>query len=303
MNAEYLLTLVHGVRHNGKGWMALCPAHADKNPSLSIREEGGKILMFCFAGCSTEAVLAALNIDAKDLFASDCSTRQIVAEYGYTDESGQLLYQVVRYEPKDFKQRRPDGQGGWIWNLNNVRRVLYQISDVIRAKSVIVVEGEKDVETGRKFGLAVTCNAGGAGKWREEYSGPLHGKRVAIIADTDGPGRKHAQQVAESLHGKVEALKLLELPGAKDLSEWVEHGGTREALLELIRNAPECQPSLHREESIGRITLVTADVFLSRSSSDERPWLAEGLLPAASQTIWQGRPKVGKSHSLFAACL
>ena len=170
------------------------------------------------------------------------SAPRIVAEYGYEDGSGSLLYQVVRFEPKDFRQRRPDGKGGWIWNLKGIRRVLYLLGEILTATSVLVCEGEKDCETARQLGLAATCNPGGAGKWRDEYSETLREKSIAIIADGDEPGRKHAQQVAASLHCKAETVKVLELPDAKDLSEWVKKGGTRDALLQLIRNAPEWKP-------------------------------------------------------------
>jgi putative DNA primase/helicase len=280
--------------------MALCPAHADRKPSLSIDLRNDKVLVHCHAGCSQGDVLAGLRIKAHELFlnTSDGEAR-IVAEYAYTDEGGKLLFQVVRLEPKNFRQRRPDGRGDWIWNLNGTRRVLYRLPEVLVASDVLIVEGEKDVETARRLGFTATCNAGGAGKWKEEYSAPLRGKRVTIVADVDGPGRKHAHQVAESLVGKVESLKTLELPGAKDLSEWIERGGTWETLLELIRCASEFESRQPWVEPMRRITLPTADDFLKRSSQDEKPWLADGFLPAASQIIWQGRPKVGKSHSLL----
>ena len=240
MKVEALLALLQGVRRNGSGWKALCPAHADKNPSLSIDVRNDKILVHCHAECSQEAVLAALGIEARELFleAGD-SKAWAVAEYPYTDEHGALLFQVVRLEPKSFRQRRPDRQGCWIWNLNGTRRVLYRLPEVLNAKSVLVCEGEKDCDTARKLDLVATSNAGGAGKWHDEYSESLRGKRVAIIADADEPGRKHAQQVAASLHLRAESVKVLELPGAKDLSEWVESGGTRDELLRLIHNAPE----------------------------------------------------------------
>jgi hypothetical protein len=89
-----------------------------------------------------------------------------VAEYNYTDENDKLLFQVVRFEPKGFRQRRPDGNGGWEWSLNGTRRVLHRLPEVRKVKSVLVVEGEKDCETAHKLGFVATCNAGGAGKWR-----------------------------------------------------------------------------------------------------------------------------------------
>src|SRR5262249_20181503 len=152
--------------------------------------------------------------EARDLF-DDGPERRIVAEYDYCDERGNLLFQVVRFDPKDFRQRRPDGNGGWARDLNGGRRVFYPLPEVLSVKSVLICEGEKDCETARAMDLvATTCGA--AGKWRVEYSECLRGKRVAIIADADEPGRKHAQQVAESLTSKADSIKVLELPGAKD---------------------------------------------------------------------------------------
>lgn len=76
MNVEEVLGRLHGVRRSGSGWMARCPAHADRSPSLSIREAGGRILIHCFAGCSIEAVCDALQIKLRDLFAKPCERSQ-----------------------------------------------------------------------------------------------------------------------------------------------------------------------------------------------------------------------------------
>jgi 5S rRNA maturation endonuclease (ribonuclease M5) len=290
MSVEEFLPRLRGVRRVGKGWIALCPAHDDRNPSLSIADHGGKILLHCFAGCSYDAVCAAAGITPSEF--------GVHAEYNYVDEKGALLFQVVRFEPKGFAQRRPDGIGGWIWKTSDVRRVLYNLPSVRAADFVLVCEGEKDCHNAAGLGIVATCNTGGAGKWREEYSETLRGKHVAIIADADEPGRIHGQQAAQSLFGKAASVKLLELPGAKDLTEWIEKGGTREQLESLILAEKEWAPG-REPGATRRIVLVPADGFLARTSNDERPWLAEGLLPAQSQTIWQGRPKVGKSHSLL----
>jgi hypothetical protein len=68
MSPEALLARLQRVRRNGRGWQALCPAHADRNPSLSICEVDGKILLCCFAGCTAEAICAALGIKLSNLF-------------------------------------------------------------------------------------------------------------------------------------------------------------------------------------------------------------------------------------------
>ncbi len=227
------------------GFMVSCPAHPDKTPSLHISEKGRRLLLFCHSGCKTEAIVSALGLMMSDLFVGNWnrnSRGEIEAVYPYHNESGNVLFEVVREKPKRFYQRRPDGRGGQAFNLNGVRRVLYRLPEVLKAQAVVVCEGEKDVETARALGLIATCNPHGGGKWRTEYAEVLRGKRIAIIADADSLGRKHAADVAASLFGKVETLKVLELPGGKDLTDWKERGGTREALLDLIKAAQEWKP-------------------------------------------------------------
>jgi len=298
MNLEAILSRLKGVRRNGTGWMALCPAHSDKNPSLSLIERNGKVFLKCFAGCSSEAVYTALGIELRELFPGNAAAPRIVAEYDYQDENGKLLFQVVRLEPKTFRQRQPEGNGAWRWNLNGTRRVLYRLQEVLTGKSVVVCEGEKDCETARELGILATCNAGGAGNWRDEYSESLLGKKVIIIADADEPGRKHAQQIASSLEGKAESLKLLELPGAKDLAEWVERGGTRDALLEMVRKAPEWRSSL--QTTAGGFSLTSLRDLMSEP--DEKiSWIVADKLPAGGISILSAKPKVGKST--LARCL
>jgi hypothetical protein len=119
-----------GVRESGTGHQALCPAHNDRNPSLSIKEgDGGRIVLHCHKGCSPEDVVKAIGLKMSDLFPSADDKRhksngkpqtplgRVVAHYDYRDEDGYLLYQVTRHRPKDFRQRRPVGKNGWAWNL------------------------------------------------------------------------------------------------------------------------------------------------------------------------------------------
>jgi putative DNA primase/helicase len=178
---------------------------------------------------------------------------EIVAMYDYTDEAGKLLFQCVRFNPKGFRQRHPDGKGGWKWNLDGVRRVLYRLPELLRDLKrgwpVIVSEGEKDVDAVERLGLeaAVTCNPMGAGKWRDEYSETLRGARVFLIADKDKAGRDHAEQAAASLHGIAKRVAVLELPdhngqSVKDSSDWITAGGNARELAGLLDAAPEWTP-------------------------------------------------------------
>src|SRR3989344_5592337 len=105
MLIDELIGRLHAKRE-GAGYKAHCPAHEDSNPSLSIREgRDGRILLKCHAGCSTEQILAALGLELRDLFAENgTGLGEIIASYDYTDEQGTLLFQVVRFPPKEFRQ-------------------------------------------------------------------------------------------------------------------------------------------------------------------------------------------------------
>jgi putative DNA primase/helicase len=127
-------------------------------------------------------VRTAAWLDFSDLFAENGNRRrEAIATYPYVDENGELLFEAVRFEPKDFQQRRPDGAGGWICNLKGTTRVLYRLPKVREAiaagEPVFVVEGEKDVHALEHAGLVATCNPMGAGKWRPEHSEALRGPR------------------------------------------------------------------------------------------------------------------------------
>jgi 5S rRNA maturation endonuclease (ribonuclease M5) len=258
---ENLLSRFPSARKNGSEWKALCPAHKDRNPSLSITEKDGTVLLHCFAGCSQDSVLEAAGIDPKELFARNSGTGRneasgaIVATYDYVNENGELLYQVTRHDPKDFRVRRRNGKGGWIWGIGNTRRVLYNLPQVIAANLVFAVEGEKDANTAVKIGIVATTNVFGAGKWQNNYSETLRGKDVVIIADADETGRNHAKLVGTSLHLRAKSIKMIEMPNAKDLSEWVEaigDGASAEQLkrlvLALAEDAPEWESSDAAEE-------------------------------------------------------
>ncbi|MFC1737748.1 toprim domain-containing protein [Planctomycetota bacterium] len=168
------------------------------------------------------------------------SKGKIVKTYDYEDESDKLLYQAVRYEPRDFRQRRPDGNGGWIWNLQDVRRVLYRLPELLRANPddwVFIVEGEKDVDRLYNEGLVATTCPMGAGKWNDEYSEFLNDRtKVAIIPDNDEAGKKHAKKVAESLERvgvKARIVDLQGLPEKGDVSDWLDAAGSKDELIKL----------------------------------------------------------------------
>lgn len=172
--------------------------------------------------------------------------RREVAAYSYTDAAGHLLYQVVRFKPKDFRQRRPDGTGGWVWSMKGVERVLYRLPQVLGAvrdgHTIYMAEGEKGVDALTRLGVVATCSPGGANKWRAEYGHPLANADVVLLPYNDPPGREHAASVAKALQGiasRVRVLELPELPPKGDLADWIAAGGTAARLEELTAKAAD----------------------------------------------------------------
>lgn len=297
------------LKRTANGWDARCPVHDDDVPSLGIAVgKDGAVLLKCRSqGCSAEAICRALGLTLRDLFPSrnGRQSRTIVATYDYLDCDGKLLYQVVRFVPKDFRQRRPDGRGGWAWTLGDVQRVLYRLPQVIEAVreglTVYVVEGEKDVHALATLGFVATTNAMGAGKWRSEYNATLRGADVVILPDNDKPGRDHAQQVARALAPEAGSVKVVALPGllAKgDVSDWIASGGTREELLRLVGAASVWTPvaeKLHEDEPDKP---AFAPVPLRQLLADYpslRPPVIHGLLRQGETANVISASKAGKS--------
>lgn len=173
-----------------------------------------------------------------------------------------------------------------------MRRVLYRLPEVIPSEDVLIVEGEKDADTAKeKLDLCGTTGGGAAEKWLDEYTVSLAGKDCVIIADADESGRKKARTIAHALSGKARSVRLLELPGAKDLTEWVECGGTLDALVELVRNTPEWKPTAETPNSkVGAVLRCFSDI-----APKPLRWLWAGRIPLGKLTLLIGDPGLGKS--------
>jgi 5S rRNA maturation endonuclease (ribonuclease M5) len=248
---RYFESKVPGIRWNGYQGTARCRFHPDSRPSLSLNAQKG--LFYCHA-CGAKG-----NLEAFERRVSSCNaktarlrieklakrgggskpSRGVVTVYSYKDENGKLIYEQVRFHPKDFRCRRPDKNGRYIWNLHGVKKILYHLREVLKSQTVFIVEGEKDVETLRGWGLTATCNLGGAGKWSEEYSKVLAGKNVIVLQDSDEVGQKHALAVTQSVVNYATTVTLVPcFPAAKDVTEWAERGGTKKNLLQLVAQTP-----------------------------------------------------------------
>lgn len=209
--------------------IALCPAHDDTRPSLSATKKGRKVLLHCHAGCEYDDILDALagRENGWRQHTPTLPERQIEATYDYRDEDGTLLYQVVRYTPKDFRQRRK-ANGRWVNNLKGVRLVPYRLPELLAAiaqgETIYVPEGERDVDAIVAAGGVATCNSSGAGKWRDEFASYFAGARVVVVADRDEPGALHARQVKRSLVGVARSVRVVEALTGKDASDHLDAG-------------------------------------------------------------------------------
>jgi putative DNA primase/helicase len=245
-------------------------------PNLSLtQKEDGKVLLHCFVCKDQEKVLRALEqrgIRRSDLFYENgkglnpnggkkaekrrmCLTKA----YDYKTPDGKFVkHYTLRFAPppegevhhldclgdhfnsrrkdKDFLQARPDENGGYVYGLDGIQTIIYNLPQVVRAslrgEMVVWVEGEKDADNGKKrLKLTTTTCPQGAKHWKPHYAGFLTGAHVVIVADNDGAGREHAEMVAKELLPFAASVRVLELPGVPDkgdLSDWINLGGTRE---------------------------------------------------------------------------
>ncbi|MER2606043.1 MAG: AAA family ATPase [Siculibacillus sp.] len=222
------------------------------------------------------------------------TARREVAAYPYTDENGELLFEVVRFEPKDFRQRRPDGRGGFVWNLKSVRLVPYRLPDLIedlaQDRTVFLVEGEKDVDHLRSLGIPASCNPAGAGKWRDDFSPVFNGADVVILPDNDDAGREHAEKVARSLAAHASRVRVVELPNLPrkgDVSDWLRAGGTVDVLHQLVD-----QSAMWRPKTPTRLPVVW---YGDEDAAPPLSWLVKGLLVDGGLSAIYGPPGTSKT--------
>ncbi|MCB2199508.1 AAA family ATPase [bacterium] len=295
-----------------KGFLAQCPAHDDKNPSLSIAEApDGRVLMHCQAGCTIESILEALGLKMADLYPERLEpSPKKETIYQYTDEEGNLLSELVRLEGKRFYHRRPDGKGGYTNGLEGVRRVPYRLHELVKAERVIVVEGEKDADRLVKAGMGcVTTFPDGAGAYRSEYQQYFRGKKVIFLSDADRAGVSHSLKASASLNEVAEWLKLVEpFSDAKDVSEWLDKGHSTAELVDRIAGTSDFDPASlpewtatflenhqdgKKKRSGSLLNILDTNALLTKAYEPPE-WVIPELLPVGL-TILAGEPKAGKS--------
>lgn len=186
---------------------------------------------------NTGANTGANRLDTK----TEQVPRRLVKAYDYFDKDGVLLYQVQRFEPKDFRQRRPDTDqpGKWIWDMCGVSRVLFRLPALLSAApgdTCYYVEGEKDVETLEQHGLLATTHCGGAGSFRSELLRDIKHLRVVVIPDNDDPGKQLMRRVFAAARDQKCEVGFALLPEQyKDVTDYIDGGNSVESLQSLVK--------------------------------------------------------------------
>lgn len=174
--------------------------------------------------------------------------------FNYTDAEGNLIYQIQRLDffdgGKTFKQRRPDGRGGWHWNLGDTPQVPYRLPEVKhviqKGGLVFIVEGEKCADAlnfalrAERLNAVATCNNGGARHWGATQSQHLTGANVVLLPDPDEPGRDHVVIAARHLISIVKTIKRIDLE--YDIADWLALDHTIDELRQLYHAAQPYQP-------------------------------------------------------------
>lgn len=277
VNLVELISETVQLKKSGKEWQGSCPFHPDTKPSLSVNESKGVwICHSCnIGGTAYDWVMRRDNVDFAT--AKRCldgympPQKTVIATYDYTDLKDKLLFQVVRYLPKSFSQRQPDGKGGWINNLKGVETVLYNLPSVSAADTVYLVEGEKDANRLIAEGLVATTSPGGASNWKPRLAMYLCGKKVIIIPDNDAAGELYVNQVILSLKNVAREIWLCRLPGLTDkgdVSDWLDQGNRVEDL-EKHCQKPDFEPKLEIKGGVYEFAWRGFTATLSRVREDK----------------------------------
>lgn len=232
---ELILPKLERVRCHGTWWSASCPVttshkNGDRDPSLTIsRGQHQPVVMRCHKVDSTADILAAIGLTWRDICGGrELQQRDPEAIFRYTDENHVVLYECVRFPGKQNRMRRPDGRGGYIWNLDGVRNVPYNLPAILAAKPsdlIWICEGEKDCRAMQAADEIATCHRNGANaKWPTEFAPYFTGRDVLVVADRDKPGWKHAVDVYTKLRNVTKSIWIVYAATGKDAADHLNAG-------------------------------------------------------------------------------
>lgn len=288
-----VLARLDGVRPSGAGYVARCPCHEDREPSLSIGEgDDGRLLLRCFAGCSWEELRAALQLDRPN---GGNGSSVEVARYHYLDEDGRELYAKIRFSPKRFL-REPKGVPSSLYRLELLRSV--------EGLPLFLSESEKDVEALLALGRGelVAVSSGGSSTWREEWSDKIAQARpryVAICEHHDEAGRKFAVRAAASLAKRGLSVRVLSFEGREgyDVADAIRDGLALEELTARAESAPEWSPTEAPKDE-GDLLALAYDPF-EAEPDEPSPWLWSGFAPRVGALILAMDSGLGKTWMMI----
>ena len=318
---EFLQDLLDGYKEYPKGYaVARCPFHDDTHPSLFVDPSTGR---FNCKACGEVGGLLKLVAQVKRLKIEEAKEllktlkilgtgkgRKVEAEYFYFREDGALAYKVIRYRLADgrktfaFKHYDYEAEE-WRNGKGDNPDVLYNLSEVLEAETVLVVEGEKCVESLRKYGFVATTNPSGAGSWKPEFSKWLEGKTIYLLPDNDEPGIAHMKDIASSLKGKTEALYWVDLsPHVEEkgdiadlIEKWEAQGFREEEIKERIEGLLKgAEPYSPDKFSLLRQLSLTAELL----DDYKAEFLIEDFLPKGAMVLITAKFGGGKSLSALA---
>lgn len=302
---ERVIDRLDRVQRNGTSTLASCPVsshgkgNGDRNPSLSIAEKDGRVLIHCMSECNPQDVLIALGLDWPDLYDEPITNERGAkeCEWTYQARDGSPWLTVERWQTpqgKRFVQRVPGSERAGL--PAEFKPCLFKLPKVLAAaaagEEVYVVEGEKCVAAAEHLGVVATTAPAGVNGWRDYYTKWLTGcSRVTIICDNDEPGMRYAAAVAASLRGAsipVRTMKVAVPDPKADLYDHVLAGRTIAELVPIRLNQFRPEGKLAN----GLLNEVFPPV----------EWVIQDLMPVGF-TVMGGAPKVGKSFIALDAAM
>ena len=302
-----------------------CPFHPDRTASLSIKLS--EAVWMCHAGCGSGGILDfertmfpggdldswwATITKICGLEPNKRGERQfgkLEATYDYTDVTGKLLFQKLRYENKNFSQRCPNGKGGWEYNLSKlITKPLYHLPELITCQVAMICEGEKDTDNVRALPwsslangkpvpvIAATCNFDGAGpgKWKDEYAPYFAGRMTVIFTDNDEPGKIHGKEVAKSVSRYAHSVKIVEFPELKehgDVSDYLEDHTVAD-LMGRISKTPHWNPEAEKVKQVVPFFVPPSEIMRGQPDVE---WIVPGVIHKGGKGLVVAAPKAGKS--------
>jgi hypothetical protein len=272
---------------SGKDFSGRCPAHDDRRNSLKLKRGDKRAFVDCYAGCDEVAICAAANLTVDDLFFDSTNgfhpngngrhpqpttnpdkpkwrieshsdgeipkelklpDHAIAELYEYRDETGALRYERVRFEPKAFRPRQPNGKGGWFWDLHGVKEIPYRLPELIAAlaeksaRFILLTEGEKDCDRLRSLNFTASSFK----PWQSDFNRFIAGANVVLLADHDRAGERLAESAVQKIKDAAASLRVIDLfadeplpeKHGRDVSDWLADGHTASELQKIIRDAP-----------------------------------------------------------------